>query len=158
FRLSESMTPLEIAQRLAQPPDPQKAKVVLNLRISLRLEQIVAYLQSMKTKAGLEMDVQQFLDIVRDPPQSLIDDYPALKEIRKGRSVEGFMGQGTLEVDADITPMSLVRLLLDDWQDDIGQEVIQEAKQAGKDFYDVITVASIVERETGQDSERDKIA
>ena len=157
FNLDMAMTPAEIAQRLALPPDPPKAKIVLGFRIALRLEQMAAYLQAQKAK-GLEMDVGEFLDLVRKPPQELRDDYPALKEIPKGRTLEGFMGQGVFEVDADITPDALVRLLLDDWQEDIGPDVIERAKKSGQDFYEVVTVASLVERETGEDSERDKIA
>ena len=157
FDLNMGMTPAEIAARLALAPDPPKAKIVLGFRIALRLEQMAAYLQAQKAK-GLEMDVQEFLDIVRNPPQSLRDAYPALKEIPKGHSLEGFMGQGVFEVDADITPMALVKRLLDDWQKDIGLGVIDKANKQGLKFYDVVKLASLVERETGDDGERDKIA
>lgn len=158
FNLSAAMSPLQIAQRLSQPPDPQKPKIVLGFRQALRLEQYAAYLQAQKAK-GLEMDVQEFLDLIQNPPQSLRDEFPALKEIPKGRSLEGFMGRGTFEVDTDISPMQLLKVLLTEWQDDVGsQGVIEQAKKQGKDFYDVITIASLVERETGEDKERDKIA
>jgi UPF0755 protein len=157
FKLSRSMTPTQIAERLSHPPDPIGKKVVLGFRIALRLEQMAAYLEAQKTK-GLQMDVGRFLDLVRDPPAELIKDYPALKQIPKGHSLEGFMGQGTFEVDADITPEGLVRVLLDDWQKDIGTDVIDEAKKKGMSFYDVVTIASLVERETGVDDERPQIA
>lgn len=158
FSLNKAMTPTQIAQRLAQPPDPLKPKIVLGFRQALRLEQYAAYLQAQKSK-GLEMNVQEFLDILKNPPQSLREEFPALKEIPKGGTLEGFMGRGTFEVDTDITPMQLVKVLLTEWQDDIGSAgVIEQAKKQGKDFYDVVTIASLVERETGQDSERDKIA
>lgn len=158
FNLSAAMSPLQIAQRLALPPDPKKPKIVLGFRQALRLEQYAAYLQAQKAK-GLEMEVQEFLGILQDPPQSLREEFPALKEIPKGRSLEGFMGRGTFEVDTDITPMQLVKVLLTEWQDDIGSAgVIEQAKKQGKDFYDVVTIASLVERETGEDKERDRIA
>lgn len=64
----------------------------------------------------------------------------------------------TFSVDIDITADGLVRLLLDDWQRDIGQPAIDAAKQKGLDFYRVLTIASIVERETAVDAERGKIA
>jgi UPF0755 protein len=153
------MTPGDIATRLSQPPDPPQKKIVLGFRVALRLEQMAAYLQAQKAKnPAFTMDVAAFLDIVRNPPQSLRDQYPALKEIPKGRSLEGFMGQGVFEVDVDITPMALVRRLLDDWQADIGPGVIEQAKKQNKDFYEVVRLASLVERETGDDGERDKIA
>ncbi len=157
FNLSKTMTPLAITERLAEPPDPPKQKIVLGFRPALRLEQYAAYLES-RRKDGLQMDVQQFLDIVRDPPAALRDEFPALKQIPKGRSLEGFMGRGTFEVDQDITPMQLVRTLLTEWQEDVGTDVIATARKQGRDFYDVVTLASLVERETGDDGERDKIA
>ena len=159
FNLTRSMTPGDIASRLALPPDPPKAKIVLGFRVALRLEQMAAYLEAQKAKEpGLKMDVAAFLDLVRNPTQELRDEYRALKEIPKGRSLEGFMGQGVFEVDTDISPEALVKLLLDDWQDDIGLELIEQAERQGKDFYEVVTVASLVERETGEDKERDKVA
>jgi UPF0755 protein len=154
FELNETMTPLEIAQRLAQPPDPPKRQVVVKLRQSLRLEQIAAYLQTI----GLDMDVRAFYELTQSPPQSIIDDYPMLKELPRGRSLEGFMGRGTFSVDQDITPNEMVRELLDRRLAEVPMSVIQEAKAAGLDFYEVLTLASIVERETPLDSERAKIA
>jgi UPF0755 protein len=154
FELNETMTPLEIAQRLALPPDPPKAQVVVALRQSLRLEQIAAYLQTL----DLEMDVKAFYDLTQAPPQDLIDDYPMLKVIPKGRSLEGFMGRGTFSVDQDITPDEMVRVLLDRRMAEVPESVLEGARGTGLDVYEVLTIASIVERETGVDAERPKIA
>ena len=163
FNLMRSMTPGDIAARLALPPDPLKPRIVLSFRVSLRLEQMAAYLEARKVpsadnQVALEMDVAAFLELVRNPTPELREDYPALREIPRGRTLEGFMGQGVFEVDTDISPEALVRVLLDDWQEDIGLEVIEQAKRQDRDFYEVVTVASLVERETGDDGERDKVA
>lgn len=155
FTLRPSMTPREVVDRLVAPPDPVRPKVLFAPRVGRRLEQIVALIES---KGPQQLDVQAFYDEVLDPPDALRADYPFLKELPRGRSLEGFMGAGTFSVDIDITADGLVRLLLDDWQRDIGQPAIDAAKQKGLDFYRVLTIASIVERETAVDAERGKIA
>ena len=49
-------------------------------------------------------------------------------------------------------------MLLTQWETNIGPEVIASIEKAGKDFYDVLKLASIVERETAVDSEKVKVA
>jgi UPF0755 protein len=154
FTLDKTMTPADIAQRLALPPDPPRKQVLVALKVSLRLEQIAAYLQTI----GLDMDVEEFYQLMLHPPQEILDAYPALKAIPKGGSLEGFMGQGTFSVDADITPEELLRLLLDDWQRDVGDDAMKAAEAAGLDLYDVLKLASIVERETADNAEKPKVA
>jgi UPF0755 protein len=56
-----------------------------------------------------------------------------------------------------VTPEELLRMLLDAWQEENG-ETVAAAKEAGKDYYEVLTLASIVEKEAGVDEERALIA
>jgi UPF0755 protein len=96
---------------------------------------------------------------VTKPPASLIADYDFLAQVPKGRSLEGFLGLGVVfPVKRDITPEDFTRLLLDQWVKDVGQGVIDEAAAKKQKFYEVLTLASIVERETSVDSERVKVA
>jgi UPF0755 protein len=154
FNLNKAMTPQQIVDRLQGPGDPPLGKVAVFLRKGLRLEQIAAYLQTL----SLDMDVSEFYRLMLDPPASVTADYPALKELPKGRSLEGFMGPLITTVDSYITPEAMLRLLLDSWQNEVGLGVIEEANKQHLDFYKLLTVASIVERETAVDSERAKIA
>ncbi|MFI5254637.1 MAG: endolytic transglycosylase MltG, partial [Candidatus Limnocylindrales bacterium] len=53
----------------------------------------------------------------------------------------------------------IVRLLLKQWGDlTAAADPVGAAEKAGLDFYDVLTIASIVEREAGVDADRAKIA
>lgn len=155
FNLRQTMTPQQIVDRLQQAPEPPAPQVAVSLRKGLRIEQIAALLETLK----LNMNVQDWLDFVRTPPITLVTDYPWLSELPKGRSLEGFLGLGVVyQVDHNITPEELTRVLLDQWQKDVGQAVIDEAKAKNKNFYEVLTLASIVERETALDTERPKVA
>jgi UPF0755 protein len=127
------------------------------IRDGLRIEQVAALLQQMQEQDGLELDVRDFLDLTTDPPASLKDDYPFLKGLPAGNSLEGFLKGGTWEVRLDMTAEELVRELLQNWDDEYG-DIVSQARKKGLDFYDVLRVASIVEHETPKDNERRKVA
>jgi UPF0755 protein len=164
FGLNQTMTPPQIVDKLQQAPDPSASLVGVALRQGWRIEQIAAYLQTLD---NLKMDVQQWYNEVQHPPADLIAAYPFLSNLPKDASLEGFLGTGVVyQVPIEATPDEFTRMLLDQWQkvmiDDPQsageQSVVDEAAAKKKDFYEVLTLASIVERETGDDSERAKIA
>lgn len=155
FNLRQTMTPQQIVDRVQLAPEPPPPQVSIALRQGLRLEQTAAYLETL----DLGMSVQAWLDYVRTPPADLVADYPFLSELPTGRSLEGFFGLGVVfQAEHAITPEDLTRLMLDQWQKAVGQTVIDQATARKKDFYQILTLASIVERETGVDNERAKIA
>lgn len=154
FNLDSAMTPQQIVTRLQSAPDPVVKRVLLNLRPGLRLEQIAAYLQTVP----VQLDEAEFYQLVTDPPDWVRKEFPWLKAVPAGRSLEGFMGLGSIPVDANISPEDLLRVLLTRWETDIGPSVIADVQKTGQDFYDVLRLASIVERETALDSEKQKVA
>ena len=155
FKLDATMTPTQIVDRLQRPPDPPPAKVVLPIREGLRIEQYVAQLQAQQPA---NVDPAEFYALATDPPARLREDYPWMRVIPEGRSLEGFLGAGVFEIDADIGAEALLRLLLDDWQTTIGDVYLAQAEEQGKDFYVIMTLASLVEKEVVLDEERALIA
>ena len=151
YELSRNMSPQQIVERLQDPPE-QTATVAL--REGLRLEQITAYLATL----GLEMDVADFYRLATNPPAALRRDYSFLATLPRGRSLEGYLGSGTFEVYTNVTAEELVRLLLDQWERQVGDDPIAAARASGKDFYEVLTLASIVEREAALPEEQPIIA
>jgi UPF0755 protein len=152
FTLNKTMTPQQIVDRLQSPPDPPPAKTTIDLRAGLRIEQIVAKLQTLP----LQMDEQQFRDLALHPPTALVADYPFLKVLPKGHSLEGFLGAGAFDVDPAISAEDFLRMLLAGWSKQMSSQNLIDP--AGKNFYDVLKLASIVERETPLDTDKLKIA
>ncbi len=157
FILRRNMTPDEVVMALLAPPAIPYVEIAL--RTGLRLEQITAKLQTVE---GLEMDVREFYELATEPPASLIADYPWLKTILAtapaGASLEGFLWPATYRVLPDTTPDELVRKMLDSWIAAVGDDRLIVPDERGLTFYQVLTLASIVEREAVLDDERPLIA
>jgi UPF0755 protein len=157
FILRKNMTPDQLVSALLAPPTIKY--VDIGLRTGLRLEQITAKLETIE---GLQMDATEFYDLVKMPPAELVDSYPWLKKILadapKGASLEGFLWPATYRVLPDTTPEELVRLMLDNFASNVGPARMAVPAARGMTFYQVMTLASIVEREAQLAAEKPLIA
>jgi UPF0755 protein len=157
YILRRNQTPDQLVSALLDPP--VITYVDITLRTGLRLEQMTAKLQ---VTEGLEMDPQAFYELASSPPGALIADFSWLEEIREdapaGASLEGFLWPGTYRVLPDTTPEELIRLMLDKFAANVGQERMDVPGDRGLSFYQVMALASIVEREAVLDDERPLIA
>jgi len=157
FLLRKNLTPDEMVTALLAPPAIPYVDIAL--RTGLRLEQITAKLQTIE---GLEMDPQEFYALATNPTTALLADYPWLRDIRKdapeGASLEGFLWPASYRVLPDTTPEELIRLMLDGFAAAVGEDRLDVPEARGLDFYEVMTLASIVEREAVLDEERPLIA
>lgn len=155
FLLRRNLTPEQLVATLLEAKDPT---VVLRFRTGLRLEQLTAYLQARPPEiATLELDAGEFLELVRNPPASLLADYPWLT-LPEGATLEGYLAAGDYRLLPDTTPDELVRKMLDRFIELVGEARIAAAAEADMSFNDVLALASIVEKETRLDAERAIVA
>lgn len=155
FILRRDMTPEQLVGSLLEAKDPA---VLLQLRPGLRIEQITAYLQAKPPEiAGLQMDAAAFYALVTKPPAKLLADYLWL-ELPKGGTLEGYLAGGAYRVLPDTTPEELVRDMLDRFYATVGPERLAVPKERGLSWYEVLTLASIVQHEAALDAERATIA
>ena len=153
FILRRSMTPDQLVTALLAPD--QIHYVQIALRTGLRLEQITAKLETID---GLQMNPADFYQIAKHPTPELLNDYPWLKEVLPpGGSLEGFLWPANYQVLPDTTPEELVRDMLDGFHEAIGDRMTVPASR-GLTFYQVLGLASIVEKEAAQDQDRPKVA
>jgi UPF0755 protein len=139
FILRKNMTPNELVTSLLEVRD---LAVEIGLREGLRLEQIAAKLATLPVK----MDVQAFYQLVKHPTPAILAAHPWL-HLPKGASLEGFLAPATYRVLPDITPEELVNKMLDTFNEQMGAERMNVPKTRGMDFYQIVTLASIIERE-----------
>ena len=162
FILRKSQTPDELVTALLDPPSIPY--VDINLRSGLRLEQITGLLEKLRKEEGLEMDPQEFYALAKDPPSTLLEDYPWLRTALAGApdgvdpSLEGFLWPSGYRVLPDTSAEELVRLMLDKFIEQVGEERLNVPKDRGLSFFEVLTLASIVEREAVLPEERPIIA
>jgi UPF0755 protein len=160
FLLRKDMTPGEVVRGLVENRVTLKMLPV-TFREGLRLEQMTALLQTLETG----VDPQEFYDLAKRPPASLLSDYPWL-EHPDGRSLEGYLYPATYQLVTDSggspTPVTtaedLIRTMLDTFEEQVGAERMKVPAAREMTFYEVLTLASIVEREAVVDDERPVIA
>jgi UPF0755 protein len=153
--LNRTMSPREIALALQNQPTTTGDTVQVALREGLRLEQIVAYLQTVPLD---NFDAQAFYDLASNPSDEIKQEFPWLSVIPDGRSVEGFLASGVFNVPTDATAADVLAELLQGWQDSPAYGLMQQAQADGKDFYAATILASIVEREALHDSDKPLVA
>lgn len=152
FLLRRDMTPPELVRGLIENQVVDRPLPV-TFREGLRLEQMTAKLQAEATV----VDPAEFYAIASDPPETLLADYPWL-ELPEGASLEGYLYPATYDIGRKTTAESLVRDMLDTFYERVGQERIDVPEARKLTFHQVVTLASIVEREAQLDEERAKIA
>jgi UPF0755 protein len=157
FRLAANMTPGQLVDGLVNNRIVVMALPV-NFREGLRIEQITAKLQTLGSPVTL--DAHEFYQLATNPPARLLADFPWLKKagLPKGASLEGFLGAATYTLTAETTAEDLIRQMLDTWHQKVGDDRLNVPKSRGLTFFQVMTLASIVEREAKLDEERPLIA
>jgi len=163
FVLRRDMTPAEVVDALIN------ARIVVStvdvtFREGLRLEQMTAQLQNVDSS----VDAKAFYDLVSHPTPALLADYPwlALAGLPDGASLEGFLYPATYTLVTSAnggpyevtTAEALVRMMLTKFHDAVGDVRLAVSAERGLTFYQILSLASIVEKEAVLDDERPLIA
>ncbi len=157
YTLRPNMTMHEIAEALQHGGADA---VMVTIPEGWRMEQVAWLLEQQGVMRG-----DDFLALAR----TAVYNYPWLASRPQGSSLEGFLFPDTYELPAETTPAHLVDLMLATFDARVAPEI--ESRLAGRTIfdlslsdyrpltlYDVITLASIVEREAVLDEERPIIA
>lgn len=147
YELRRNMNMREIAEAL------QKAnfeEVTVTIPEGWRAEEIAE-----KLSADGIMDGAEFLAFVR---QGTGVDHPLLADRPANTSYEGYLFPDTYRLPVNATPADLVTRMLNNMADKTPANAVQLAANQGYSFYQILTIASIVEREAVVANERPLIA
>jgi UPF0755 protein len=146
YDLSPSMRPTEIMGRLQQG---RNAGTSLTIPEGWRLAQIADALET--KRPGSRADL---LTLTSGGGF----DFPFLADRPQGASLEGYLFPDTYTIDKETTPRRLVETMLRVFGQRVGPSIGDRAKAKGLTVHQVVTLASIVEREARVGSERSLIA
>lgn len=82
------------------------------------------------------------------------EQYPVLLTKRAKKPAEGYLFPDTYEVYANATIEDVVGKMFANFDRKVTPELREEIEQQGKDFYDVLIMASIIEAEVSHDEDR----
>jgi UPF0755 protein len=99
-----------------------------------------------------------FLSIVKNPSQNVIDSFPILAQIPKGQSLEGFLFPDTYYFVKDATAEDIVVKMVKNFSQRISDNMLTDIAGQKKTLFEIITMASIVETEVKTDDDRKIVA
>ncbi|MCB0168352.1 MAG: endolytic transglycosylase MltG [Anaerolineae bacterium] len=147
FQLRRNMTMRQLGAALYRGGFTQNT---VSIPPGWRLEEIATHLH----RSGI-MDGNYFLSVAR---QGVVVDNPVLADRPTGQSYEGYLAPGTYHLPDDATPEELIALMLDNFSRQLPANAFDLAHQRDLSFHEVLTIASIIERETFLDNERPLVA
>lgn len=157
YELRKGQSYREIARALAL--GPARDEVQVRLIEGWTLEDIADHLEK---NYQIPVDVSAALmghGLNRAPfDSSLREEYPFLKNLPRNRSLEGYLYPDTYRVWGDQLPESLVRKQLDEFASMFATTTVGPQSAPLKTFDDVVILASIVEAEVRDMSDRRIVA
>src|SRR5512139_809291 len=150
FELKQTMNIQQIAKAL------QEGRIAeLNVRIpqGKRLEEIAAIVASQ-----VPIDGAEFLKLMQNADQWK-SQFEFLSDVPEGASLEGYIFPDTYSLPRDkVTARDVVLTALRNFDKKVTAQMRADLQASGRTLYDVIRLASIVEREAGLEQERPTIA
>ncbi len=111
--------------------------------------------------AGQLADESRFLGIVSHPPDYLIENFPFLKVARENNclyALEGYLFPDTYQISRGASEEEIVSLMLRRMSRMIDEHFEKQAAETGMTAHQVLTLASIIEKEAAVAGERKLIA
>lgn len=146
YQLDCALPAVEIARQIK---NKYLENVVFSILPGWRAEEIAAALPS----SGIEVSPSDFLAVVQSPKNLNLPKF-----IPEGASLEGFLFPGEYTIKREISPSELVQIFVDRFDSEVGENIRSEIESQGLSVYQGVILASIVQRESYNDPERDKIA
>ncbi|GBD08135.1 Endolytic murein transglycosylase [Candidatus Thermoflexus japonica] len=149
YTLNKTMTIPQIAEALRSG---RRAEWTVRIREGLRLEEVAESIA-----AQTHLSAQAILEAARDGLRWRAD-FPFLADLPPGATLEGYLFPDTYRLARDATAEAMIRRMLENFGRKVTPEKIAAAQARGFTLHQVITLASIVEREAALPEERPLIA
>jgi UPF0755 protein len=152
YLLNSGMTTSQIIDVITSREAALAQEVSVRLIEGWRTEQFAERL----LEVGLIASVEEFMDAADDPKWN--DEFTFLHTRPSGVALEGYLFPDTYNFRIDSTPDEIIETLLRTFDERVAPELRAQADTLGMTLHQVITIASIVERETAVPEERAVVA
>jgi UPF0755 protein len=151
FHIGSPVT--EVVDGLLVRPGP--AQVSVTFPEGIRIEEMAEILE----EAGIGL-AEQFIFAAQNAqlPPGLASALPPAETLPEDQRLQGYLFPDTYFVAVDSTPAELVRRMIERMNEQFNADLRERATAMGLTTHEVLTLASIVEREAVLDSERARIA
>lgn len=147
YELKKNFTLKEIIRLLTSPPREKKITIIEGWHS----QEIASYLEKEKL-----VKKENFLEAVSQI-NNFREKYEFLKDERI-KSLEGFLFPDTYRVYADAESQEIISKMLDNFDKKLDKKLREEIEKQKKTIYEIIILASIVEKETATKEDREIIA
>jgi UPF0755 protein len=145
YLLSGRMTIPEIVMTITQE---QNKSIKITFPEGFSLKEIAERLN----ENGLPGD--DFLKLATRATSEILGRYDFTQPLLSGSSLEGFLFPDTYFFKKDATAESIVLKMLDNFNSKLSSNLRADIKSQNKSVYDIITMASIIEKETNNEQDR----
>lgn len=143
YLLSPDMTPWEIAEKMIKR---EVIRYKVTIPEGLRYEEAAQILE----KEGLAL-ADEIIALCKD--RVFLSSYGI-----EGENCEGYIFPETYMIEKGLSAKEVFKIINDEFQKRVGAAYIEKAKEMGLSLYQVLIIASMVEKEAKLDSERPIIA
>ncbi|HHX45414.1 MAG TPA: endolytic transglycosylase MltG [Chloroflexi bacterium] len=153
FVLRPNMAMREIMEELQHG---RLATTTVTVLEGWRAEETAAALE----QAGI-VSAEAFMQVVRGGAQAVdAERYAFLRDRPEGSptDLEGYLFPDTYQFPQESDAVRVVETMLQNWDQRVSEDLREKAQARGMTLYEVLTLASIVEREAVVDEERPRIA
>jgi UPF0755 protein len=103
-------------------------------------------------KHGFDGDA--FLALAKNPLIEIVSQFKSLSDKPKDATLEGYLFPDTYYFSKDATPEGILKKILNNTDVHIGTDIASAAKAQNKSLFQILTMASIVEKEVKTDADR----
>jgi len=152
YRLDTAMSTSQIINALTSENAALAQEVSIQFTEGWRTEQ---YAEA-AVAAGLSFSVDEFMEATRNPKWN--NEFVFLHTRPSGVALEGYLFPDTYNFRVDATPDDVIQRLLATYEERVTPEMIARADGQGMTLHQIMTLASIIEREAAVATERGTIS
>lgn len=151
YNLNKNLSIRQLVRIITSNPGRQEVEVTIIE--GWQAKQIANYLEQLKL-----FNANDFLNYISAVSTDLRENYPILSDLPASSSLEGYLYPDTYRVYSDANPTEVVIKMLNNLEQKMTADLREEIARQNKTIFEIITLASIVEKEVASEADRKIVA